>query len=332
MYYNSKRRDIKKWLFNKHSKIYILIIFILSILAYYVFKTIDLNNQINQPQEESSTTDVTDETESSTAFIAENDSYMIKINKSLNFATVYKIDANREFTIVHKTFRCSVNENVSLGKLQITEKHIWRMLGTDAYGQYSSKVGNYVYLHSVPYRSEQNSTLVTDAYNNLGNPAKTGSVYFASADAKWIFEHCGIETVVEIYEDQNEQPELALPEKLTLPFGMGYDPSELESLNKVVKTKINYMTIVVERQVKVGGTVNLMNGVYAEDMNKNNITAYVCISGSVNTSVPGRYTLYYNIMDDFGTILSYQSTVIVTAEETTAAKGTVAGSTAARTR
>lgn len=313
MYYKLKRNNIRKWLFSWHSKIYIPILIVLCFFIYFAFKLIDVSNQENKNNDVSSTAAVTEEvTESGTTFVATNNSYLIKINKSRNFITIFKMDANNEFTAAFKTFRCSVNANVPPGKLLIMEKSVWRMLAANQYGQYTSKIGATYYIHSVPYSSEKNSTLITEAYNNLGNPAQIGSIYLAVTDAKWIYENCGINTAVEVYENATEEPAIALPEKVTLPYGTGYDPSDLQASNKVVQTKIDYLQGVRDKQVAVGASINLWENIYAVDLNGNNITSYISISGTVNTSVPGQYTVTYTLMDAFGKVISYNSVITVT--------------------
>lgn len=318
MYYRLKRNNIIKWLFGWHSKIYIPILIVLCFFIYFAFKFIDVSNQQSENSDISSTAAATESvTESSTTFVAPNNSYLIKINKSRNFITIYKLDDKKEFTVVHKTFRCSVNPNVPVGKMQIQEKSIWRMLAEGQYGQYASKIGSTYYIHSVLYSSEKNSTLISDAFNNLGNPAKMGSIYLAVADAKWIYENCGVNTAVDIYENASEEPAIALAEKTTLSYSTGFDPSDLQTSNKVVPTKIDYLQGVRDKTVTVGTALNLLENIRAVDMNGKDITSYVLISGSVNTSVVGTYKVVYNLMDNFGTNIAYERIITVVEESAT---------------
>ena len=55
--------------------------------------------------------------------------------------------------------------------------------------------------------------------------ANTGSIYLQAKDAKWIYENCGVNIPVEIYEDANEKALLdyKIPDKLAA--GANYDPS-----------------------------------------------------------------------------------------------------------
>lgn len=311
MYYKSKKHDIKKWFFNSHTKIYMPILLLLGLLIYLTFKNINVSNQEVYSDESDTVTVAENETVSSTNVVTDDTSYLIKVNKSNNFITIYKLDNKKEYTIVYKTFRCSVNSKVSTGNTKISEKYVWRMLDTNQYAQFTSRIGATMYIHSVPYSSEKTSSLISDAYNNLGNTATIGSIYLTVADSKWIYENCKNDTTVEVYEDAAEEPAIALEDKKTLPFGTGYDPSDLEVTNKVVQKKIDYLKGVKDKSVALGSSVNLWEGIYAVDMEGNNITSYISISGSVNTSIAGKYTITYNLMDAFGTILAYNSVITV---------------------
>jgi len=312
MYYKTKRNDIKKWLFNSHSKIYVPILLLLGILIFFTFKNMNTpNSQEVSNNEETSTAIVTeDESTSSTISVADNNTYTIKINKSKNFITIYKLDNNANPT-AFKTFRCSVNTNVPIGSFKISEKFVWRMLDTNQYAQFTSRISATLYIHSVPYSSEKTSALISDAYNKLGSAATIGSIYLEVADSKWIYENCKNDTVVEVYENATEEPAIAIADKVTLPYGTGYDPSDVGTTNKIVQHKIDYLQGVKDKQVAVGTSINLWEGIYAVDLDGNDITSYISITGSVNTAVAGRYTVTYNLIDTFGTIIAYNSVITV---------------------
>ena len=312
MYYKAKRNNIKKWIFNSHTKIYLPILVLLGILIFFIFKNINIpsNQEAYNSEEISTAIDTQEGTTGSTNSVVDNNAYSIKINKSKNFITIFKLDNNAK-AVAFKTFRCSVNANVPIGGYKISEKYVWRMLDTNQYAQYTSRIGTTFYIHSVPYSSEKSSSLITDAYNKLGSTASIGSIYLAVLDSKWIYENCKNETVVEVYENATEEPAIALADKVTLPFGTGYDPSELATTNKVVQNKIDYLSGVKDKQVAVGTSINLWEGIRAVDLNGNDITSYISISGSVDTSVAGRYTVTYNLIDAFGTIIAYNSVITV---------------------
>jgi len=312
MYYKSKRNDIKKWIFNSHSKIYLPILLLLCILIIVIFENINVPNshETYNSEETSTAIDSNNGTTSSTNFVADNNSYLIKINKSKNFITIFKLNNNSNAT-PFKTFRCSVNSNVPIGNLKISEKFAWRLLDTNQYAQYTSRIGATVYIHSVPYSSEKNSSLIIDAYNKLGSTATIGSIYLEVSDSKWIYENCKNDTAVEVYENPTEEPAIAIADKTTLPAGTAYDPSDTGTTNKIVQHKIDYLQGVKDKKVAVGTSVNLWEDIYAVDLDGNDITSYISISGSVNTAVAGKYTITYNLIDSFGTIIAYNSIITV---------------------
>lgn len=57
-------------------------------------------------------------------------------------------------------------------------------------------------------------------------------------------------------------------------------------------------------------------GIYAVDTNGNNITSSITISGNVDVTKPGVYTLIYYLSDNFGTDLAYYRYVTVGEGET----------------
>ena len=311
MYYtNSRWKKFKNWLFNSHSKIYLAMMLVLLIVIAVAIRNIGAIYNIVD-QEETTVLASEASTESSTIYVPPNNSYMLRVNKAANFITVYKMDAEGSFDHVFKTFRCSVNDTVELGSMAIYEKYIWRRFDSGGYGQYTSRIGSNCYIHSVPYYSESTNALNVAAYNNLGNTAKLGYIYLASADAKWIYENCGLDTKVEVYSDAAERPAIALEEFETAAANARFDPTDVSATLKPVTTKIRYMTGVKDASIAVGSVYNMWQGVYAVDEAGNDITENITITGSVNTMVPGTYTLIYNLTDTFGTNLAYYSYVTV---------------------
>lgn len=314
MYHRSRKRELINWIFSKQAKIYLPILLMLGILIY--FSLFNVNNS-NANQELSNNEDTTEFSQEQSEAISnsvtniDNNAYYIKVNKSKNYITVYKLDNSNQFNIAYKTFRCSVNANVSVGKFKIFEKSVWRILDTNVYAQFATRIGATYYIHSVPYSSQNTTSLISDAYNKLGSAATVGSIYVNVADSKWIYENCKNDTNVEVYENNSEEPAIALGEKTTLPYGASIDPSDNSSSNKIVQKKIGFLRGVKDKQVSVGTSINIWEGIYAADIEGNDITKYITISGNVNTDVPGTYTVTYNLIDAFGTIIAYNSVITV---------------------
>ena len=132
----------------------------------------------------------------------------------------------------------------------------------------------------------------------------------------YIYENCGVNIPVEIYEDANEKALLdyKIPDKLAA--GANYDPSDTEALNANINGKIDYMSGVKNCQIALNQPFDKWEGIYAVDTNGNNITSSITISGNVDVTKPGVYTLIYYLSDNFGTDLAYYRYVTVGESET----------------
>lgn len=310
-YTKVKKTDFKGWLLGSKSKVYagILIGFLVALLLVFIGLS---SMDDNEEDETINTTTESFAEENTTQYIEKNQSYMLKINRANNFLTVYKYGADGKYSIVETVFRCSINKNIPVGETTITEKSIWRKLDERLYVQYASKLANGIWLHSVPYRTQDIYDINVDAYNNLGKDTTLGFVYMQASDAKWIYDNCGTNVSVMIYDDFNEVPPVKLGEFETISYNYGYDPSDYEILKNNVSTKIKYMAGTDDdRTIQVGEYFDPMKDVYAIDVDGNDISSYIRISGSVNTSVPGTYRLIYYLSDQFGTDLAYYRYITV---------------------
>lgn len=308
-YEKIKKLDLKKWLLGGNIKIYALILIVFLAAVIFVFTTV---KSFYEPASgEPTPPDPMTSSEESSAYVERNQLYRLRINKTGNFATVYKMDQNMQFTEVYKVLRCSVHPDVKTGETVLTEKFIWRRLTENVYGHYTSRLENGAYIHSVPYTAQDISKLIISAYNRLGEPAEMGSIYMAAADAKWIYENCGIQAVVEIYEDASEDPAMALAPLETLPAGTRFDPSDQTASDQNVHTKIDYMTGVKDCSTGLNEPFDQWKGVYAVDVNGNDITSYIRITGKVDITKEGTYTLIYHLSDNYGTNLAYYRYVTV---------------------
>lgn len=324
MYYtNSRWKKFKNGIMHSNFKLYIAILVILAAIIAFTFANIDvISNMISSDDDNGdpdggaqflSTEDASQQSTTKVdSYIAQNELYSISINKSENFITIYKTDKKGDEREVYKTFRCSVNPSVTAGAYKTYEKNIWRALSGGGYGQYSTRISSDCYIHSVPYYSQNSNALNINAYNNLGNPASVGSIYLASADAQWIFENCALDTEVLVYEKSGELPQIELEELASADNSNGYDPTDTSLNLTPVPVKIKYMTgVKTEISIPAGSVYNMWEGVYAVDVENNDITSYITVTGNVNTAVPGRYTLIYHLKDNFDTNLAYYSYVTV---------------------
>jgi len=241
-YKNVKKTILKKWLLSGNTKVYIFILVLVLAAIIFVLKTVsdmdnnvvDVNNNTTSESEKESSLVPESETpilDPEPDYLASLQEYKIRINKSQNFATIYKADTLKQYSIVEKQFKCSVKPNTEVGKTSINFKYTWVQFGYGNHGQYASKLKNGSYIHSVPYYTKNIFHLNKSAYNKLGQPSDTAYIYLQVSDAKWIFENCGVNTVVDIYEDSSEiNP---FHGDVTEPITTNYDPSDVIAVEKL---------------------------------------------------------------------------------------------------
>lgn len=315
-YKKIKKLDIKKWLSGSNSKIYAIILVVFLTAVIFMLSTFfsaakNENNNNNNTETSSSTSNEETTTKANDSFVLKDQSYMIKINKTNNFGTIYSLDSSNNYSIVERVFLCSVNPDIKTGKTKINEKSIWRSFSANTNVQYVSKLDNGTFLHSVPYKTQDIYNINVEAYNKLGTPSNLGYISMQSADARWIYENCGINISVEIYEDSAETLPSDLSEFETISNNFGYDPTDLEINKTKVETRINYMTGTDDCTISLNSHFNPMAGVYAVDINGNDISSYIKCTGEVDTSKTGRYRLIYYLSDKYGTELAYYRYVTV---------------------
>jgi hypothetical protein len=78
----------------------------------------------------------------------------------------------------------------------------------DLYTQYATRLGSglSILMHSVIYDKANSFTLEADTYNYLGVARSSGCIRLATADCKWIYEHCPLGTTVEVYNSSIPGP------------------------------------------------------------------------------------------------------------------------------
>lgn len=238
-YRKTKRVDLKKWILGRNSKIYLGILVAFLVILTLTFNSlgkIEENNAGEQGQSdvsgeadgadgEGSSGEGDSPASSDSGFVEASLSYKIRINKATHVLTVYKKIQDESYTAVY-TFHCAVNADVETGETVIASKQTWVRNNDYSYGHYACLLGNGAYIHSAPYWNQDKTSLSVTSYNNIGKTVTVGSIYLKAADAKWIYENCGISIPVEIYELEDEAPEIGLEEFTTLPGSAYYDPSD----------------------------------------------------------------------------------------------------------
>lgn len=133
--------------------------------------------------------------------------YYIRINYTANCVTIYKKDDNGNYTVPVKAMVCSTGTATpTKGTYKTLNKYVWKQLNGGVWGQYSTRIVGHILFHSVPYASANHNALKYVAYDKLGTKASAGCIRLTTADAKWIYDNCGLGTMVEFYSDSNPGP------------------------------------------------------------------------------------------------------------------------------
>ena len=158
--------------------------------------------------------------------------YYLMVNRACNTVTVYTLDENGYYTVPYKAMVCSTGRTghrTPLGTFNLGDKNRWGYMVDGSWGQYTSRIHNSYLFHSVCYRRNDPSTLMTEEYNLLGEVASLGCVRLQVADAKWIYDNCGRGTYVTIYDGSVPGP-LGKPETvvytITPELDNGWEPTD----------------------------------------------------------------------------------------------------------
>lgn len=232
--------------------------------------------------------------------------YKIKVNRAANCVTVYGIDAQGEYTIPVKAFACSCGregeETITGENYKLSDQYVWRLMVDHTYGHYAYRINEGYLFHSVPYLSSSNDTLETEEYNKLGSFASLGCVRMCVRDVLWVYENCPVGTKVDIYDDNANPGPLGKPESIKIPLdspNAGWDPTDPDERNPWLKESAK---IAGEKDitVKVGESVDLLNGVTATDTCGNDITKKIVVIGRYTTDQAGEYAIQYKVTDAIG--------------------------------
>ena len=150
-------------------------------------------------------------------YIASNGSpYYIRVNKKACVVTVYALDENGYYTVPIKSMICSPGNSTPIGTFNTIVKYRWRNLIGNVQGQYSTRIVRGFLFHSVPYGTTNENDLRADYFNRLGEITSAGCVRLQVGDAKWIFDHCPLSTIVQIYENDMPGP-FGVPNYIKIP-------------------------------------------------------------------------------------------------------------------
>ena len=174
--------------------------------------------------------------------------YYIKVNIQANVVTIYKKDANGEYTVPVKAMICSTGEytppRTSKYPGTVYKMPGWRKeaqsLQGGVIGQYATQITGNILFHSVPYTKCIDGTKIVDKsslewweYDKLGTYASAGCIRLTVADAKWIYNNVGAGTIVEFYSSSNPGP-LGKPQTKKISSNIenrGWDPTDPDPSN-----------------------------------------------------------------------------------------------------
>ncbi len=168
-----------------------------------------------------------------------NQPYLVAVNRARCTITVYKKDANGNYTVPYKAFACSVgkadnkNHVTPLGRYNTskTDRYVWHRMVDNSYGRYAIRIVGQIMFHSVCYhKSGDISTLEYEEYNKLGSPASLGCIRLCVRDIKWIYDNCGVGFPTVIYDDYSSAGPLGKPSSIKIDVNdktkRGYDPTD----------------------------------------------------------------------------------------------------------
>ena len=139
--------------------------------------------------------------------------YYIKVNYGAQVVTIYKKDANGDYTVPEKAMICSTGISTpKSGVYSIPGRWTWGALfgkapGEYVYSPYCVKITGNILFHSVPYlRKGDNASLEYWEYDNLGKYASAGCIRLKVEDLIWLYNNCANGTKVEFYSSSDPGP------------------------------------------------------------------------------------------------------------------------------
>lgn len=135
--------------------------------------------------------------------------YYIMVDRAQHVVTVYGLDGEGYYTVPVRAMVCSVGRaghETPVGTWMAGERYPWCYMVDGSYGQYATRIHQGIMFHSVCYRRNDPSTLMTYEYNDLGTSVSRGCVRLQVGDAKWVYENCAYGTIVTIFDGTEPGP------------------------------------------------------------------------------------------------------------------------------
>ena len=236
--------------------------------------------------------------------------YYIKVNKTQNCVTIYEKDEAGEYSIPLKAMICSTGNATPLGVFGSKAKYEMKGLINGVYGQYATWITGNILFHSVPCLRKSKDSVSVRNYNQLGTTASAGCIRLTVADAKWIYDNCETGTLIEIYNDAQEELPLGKPEAIRLPEGSGWDPTDPDPDNPWHACE---PSITAEDRIILytGQPWMPAQDITTLDTCGNDITEKTEIIGEVDCDTPGSYQITFRVTDAIGRTASAECEYLV---------------------
>lgn len=160
--------------------------------------------------------------------------YYIRINRAACTVTVFGMDTEGNYSVPYKVFVCSPGTDTPLGVFKSAQNARWLAFDGNQYGQYTKRIVNRIWFHSVMYNGKNPANLDWRAYNRLGTVCSHGCIRLEAGNAKWIYDNCPVGTVVEIYDDAANPGPLGKPAAMKISGSdprRGWDPTDPDPAN-----------------------------------------------------------------------------------------------------
>lgn len=168
---------------------------------------------------------------------AEKYNYCMGINRQLSVITIYEKDEDGKYTKPVKAMLCSCGksgtDDTPAGTFKLGDRIRWQSFRNGTYGQYCTRVTGSIWLQSLPYTSQNVSSMKSEEFSNLGKNVTLGCIRVTAGDAKWIYDNLPEGTITVIY-DSNDPGAMGAPEPIafdTSSPNKGWDPTDPDSNN-----------------------------------------------------------------------------------------------------
>lgn len=323
MIYSSKRNKFKNFIKTRNMKYYVAF---LALLAAVIVMVIVISHNNRQPEdapsgaEELSVTDTDYETSETEAPITAVGKYKLRVNLSTHMVSIHEWSSAAS-AFDEKPFKfmiCSVNGDIKAGEypgISDNSRELWHS-ENDLFYRYHVRFNDNISFHSAAYEKRNDAgSILPESYEKLNFGNSEYGITLLLADAKWIYENCSGESVIELYDGTDEVPDEASYNRyISLPEGVRWDPTDTASDSLWCRTRIKSLTSPDILSLKINTPAEfMMSFAKALDENDSDVSACIYITGTYDNSKPGLYAVTYNLIDIYGNHLT--KNVYVTIEE-----------------